>query len=219
MNNVISFQENGINADHNILDSVFKLRHETFINRLGWEISSNEGRERDQFDDLDPFHIVVKVENSVKGCWRALPTTSDYMLKDVFPELLQGETAPEVKDVWEISRFAVDKTKRCEDKGYYSAATIDLIRSFHGFAKENGIKSYVTVTSVACERILRQLGVNMRRMGEGKALQIGVERTVALWIEVDENLCITKHSSAQVKQGSFLKDCSHSTDEISLSAA
>ncbi|MDO6428507.1 acyl-homoserine-lactone synthase [Thalassotalea sp. 1_MG-2023] len=193
MNNVISFQENGANANPNILDNVFRLRHETFINRLGWEIPSCEGRERDQFDDLDPYHIVVTDNDNVKGCWRALPTTSDYMLKDIFPELLQGEAAPQEEDVWEISRFTVDKNKRNEDGGYFSTATIELIKSFHNFAKENNIKSYVTVTTVACERILRQLGVNMRRMGDGKSLQVGVERSVALWIEVDDNLCITKH--------------------------
>jgi acyl homoserine lactone synthase len=115
------------------------------------------------------------------------------MLKDIFPELLQGEKAPEQDDIWEISRFAVDKTRRTEEKGFYSQVTVDLIRSFYTFAQEHGIKGYVTVTTVACERILRQLGVNMRRMGEGKSLQIGVERSVALWIEVDENLRITKH--------------------------
>jgi N-acyl-L-homoserine lactone synthetase len=193
MNNVINFQESTFNMNATILDEVFKLRHNTFIERLGWEINSVQGRERDQYDDLNPFHIVIEKTNVVQGYWRALPTQGKYMLKDTFPELLQGETAPEQDDIWEISRFAVDKKNRQENKGYYSEITIDLVRSFYDFAKEHGIKGYVTVTTTACERILRQLGVNMRRMGDGKAVKIGVERSVALWIEVDENLFITKH--------------------------
>ena len=193
MNNIISFQENSTNLNQNILDGLFKLRHNTFIERLGWEIPSVNGKERDQFDDLNPYHIVIEENSNVKGCWRALPTTGDYMLKDIFPELLQGEIAPQLNDVWEISRFAVDKSKNNGGKSYFASATIDLIQSFHNFAKENGIKRYVTVTTVACERILRQLGVTIRRMGEGQSIQIGVERSVALWIEVDDKLNITKH--------------------------
>jgi acyl homoserine lactone synthase len=41
--------------------------------------------------------------------------------------------------------------------------------------------------------MLRQLGVDCWRMGEGKALQIGVERSVALWIKVDNTLHINTH--------------------------
>jgi len=193
MNNVIYFQENTFNANPEVLDNIFKLRHNTFIERLGWEINSDQGRERDQYDDLKPFHIAVENTDQVQGCWRALPTQGKYMLKDTFPQLLQGEMAPQQDDIWEISRFAVDKNKRGQDKGFYSEVTIDLVRSFYDFAVARGIKGYVTVTTTACERILRQLGVTMRRMGDGKAVQIGVERSVALWIEVDQNLNITKH--------------------------
>jgi N-acyl-L-homoserine lactone synthetase len=35
---------------------------------------------------------------------------------------------------------------------------------------------------------LRLLGVKTRRMGAGKSLQIGIERSVALWIDIDESL-------------------------------
>lgn len=36
--------------------------------------------------------------------------------------------------------------------------------------------------------MLRSLGLTMRRMGDGKSLQVGKERSVALWLEVDESL-------------------------------
>ena len=115
------------------------------------------------------------------------------MLKDVFPELLQGEEAPVDADVWEISRFAVRKGSSAAQKGYVASVTIEMVRSFYEFAQQENIKYYVAVTTVACERILRQLGVECWRMGEGKALQIGIERSVALWIKVDSNLCINSH--------------------------
>ena len=190
-NEIIFATENETNQ--NIVNEVYKLRHETFIDRLDWDIQSTNGMERDHFDDLAPVHIAVKNEHGVSGCWRALPSKGDYMLKSIFPELLQGEQAPEEDDIWEISRFAVRKGSSKAERGYMGAVTLDLVKSFYDFAQENGIKSYVTVTTVACERLLRQLGVNLRRMGEGKSMQIGIERSVALKIEVDENLCLNSH--------------------------
>lgn len=115
------------------------------------------------------------------------------MLPSVFPQILQGEKAPVDEKVWEISRFAVRKGTAQSTRGYMNSITLQMIQSFWEFAQQNDISSYVTVTSVACERMLRQLGVTLRRMGEGKVMQVGEERSVALWIEVDQNLKIATH--------------------------
>lgn len=193
MNEIVITQESEARTDP-LVNEVFRLRHEIFIDRLEWDIESNDGLERDHFDDLEPYHIAVKNSvGSVDGCWRALPTTGEYMLKDVFPELLQGEAAPCLGDVWEISRFAVRKGSSSSTYGYMSAVTIDLVRSFHEFALRKGIRAYVTVTTVACERLLRQLGVSCRRLGDANVMQIGKERSVALWINVDSKLAICTH--------------------------
>lgn len=195
MNQLHIQKENSISPEsNNIIDRIYNLRYETFIQRLEWSIDAKDGRERDQFDDLDPYHIAITREDgNVEGCWRALPTTGEYMIPSVFPEILQGENAPSDKNVWEISRFAVRKGNSSEKRGYMSGVTLQMVKSFWEFAKRNAIDSYVTVTSVACERLLRQLGVNIRRMGEGKVMQIGEERSVALWINVDERLKIVTH--------------------------
>jgi len=187
MNQVIIAQENK-KFENSLINDVFKVRHETFIERLGWDITSENGMERDSFDDLDANHIAIIGEDGlVSGCWRALPTTNDYMLKNVFPELLQGEDAPEADDVWEISRFAVRKGKNEDSNAHINDITLELFKTFHAFAKKKGIKKYVTVTTMACERILKRGGMSVRRMGEGKVMQVGVERTVALWIDLEES--------------------------------
>lgn len=194
MSNIVIAQESNAAIQTELFKDIFKLRYETFFERLNWDIETRDGEERDSFDDLEPHHVAVKNSSGgVDGCWRALPTTGAYMLKDVFPELLQGEDAPVDADVWEISRFAVRKGASAAQKGYVAGVTIEMVRSFYEFAQQENIKYYVAVTTVACERILRQLGVECWRMGEGKALQIGIERSVALWIKVDSNLCIHSH--------------------------
>lgn len=186
-------QKNNVPAKE-IVNEIFRLRYETFVDRLEWDISANDGLERDQFDEMAPFHIAVKNSNGgVDGCWRALPTTGDYMLRSVFPELLQGEQVPEASDIWEISRFAVRKGSSKVASGYMAETTVDMVRSFYDFAMAMNINSYVTVTTVACERLLRQLGVDIERLGERKAMRIGKELSVALRINVNAKLAVVKH--------------------------
>ena len=91
------------------LEAMFRLRYEVFHEKLGWEVQVTNGMERDHFDDLpDVTYIMGKGEGgTVDACWRLLPSTGPYMLKDTFPELLHGQPAPQAADVWELSRFAV----------------------------------------------------------------------------------------------------------------
>lgn len=194
MSNIVITKENNNSNESPLLQNIFKLRYETFLERLQWDIKATNGLERDSFDDLGPHHIAItNASGGVDGCWRALPTTGDYMLKDVFPELLQGERAPTQDDVWEISRFAVRKGSSSAQKGCIAGVTLEMVRSFYEFAQQHNIKYYVAVTTVACERMLRQLGLDCWRMGEAQALQIGIERSVALWIKVDSKLCLNVH--------------------------
>lgn len=194
MKEFIFAQELRNHAPIKIIEDVFRLRHDIFIERLAWDIPSEKGMERDRFDDLNPYHIALRsAGGEISGCWRALPTTGDYMLASVFPELLQGETAPRHQDVWEISRFAMRKDCSSQKQGYMSSLTFDMVRSFYDFAQKAGIKRYVAVTTVACERMLKVLGVDVCRMGEGKVIKVGKERSVALWIDVNERLRTIAH--------------------------
>ncbi|GAC26539.1 acyl-homoserine-lactone synthase [Paraglaciecola mesophila KMM 241] len=174
-----------------LINDMFKLRSEVFKGRLGWDVESDKGLEKDFFDNQQPSYIAMLNESDdIVGGWRAIPTTKSYMLKDIFPELLRGELAPEEKNIWEISRFAISKNRTGKSARVASEDTAALVSSFYSFAIKNGITDYVLVTTTACERILRYLGVNMRRMGDGQAMQIGVEKSVALWVKVDNNLNI-----------------------------
>ncbi|MGD8112541.1 acyl-homoserine-lactone synthase [Vibrio sp. TRT 17S01] len=187
----IQFIKNTNLQDPSVLQSAFRLRNETFKHRLGWEVSSHNGLEVDQFDEMNVSHIAMTDHNNeVIGYWRALPTTEPYMLSEIFPQLLRGEELPQGKEIWEISRFNVKKGSGNHSNKVISHICSSLVKSFYDFAIENGISSYVLVTTVACERILRLLGVETRRLGDGEAMMVGIERSVALWIDVGEHLNI-----------------------------
>ena len=64
------------------------------------------GRERDAFDDVNPLYLVSvdPVTEEYWGSLRLLPSTGPNMLRDVFPQLLDGEYI-ESATIWECSRI------------------------------------------------------------------------------------------------------------------
>lgn len=164
---------------------MYRLRHEVFHDRLGWDVNSDNGMEHDEFDEANPVYVLVKNEgNEVQGCWRLLPTTGPNMLRDTFSELLHGQPAPQQDAVWELSRFAMLSSK-LDRSGYgLSNTPIQMIQAAVRFAQKNGIERYVSVTSVAVERMFLKLGISMTRLGA--PIKIGRILTVACTLEIDE---------------------------------
>ena len=77
------------------INAMFRNRAETFSERLGWEVAVKDGYERDMFDDANPLYL-VSVDPDTEEYWgslRLLPTTGPNMLRDVFPQLLDGDTS------------------------------------------------------------------------------------------------------------------------------
>ena len=108
--------------DTRLLHSLYRFRHRVFRQRLGWEVSSVGGMEYDFYDEIDPMHVAACLPGGqVIASSRLLPTGGPYMLRDVFPELLRGESAPCASDVWEVSRFAVEPADR-NARGHPGAA-------------------------------------------------------------------------------------------------
>lgn len=177
---------NDSQASHgSALDGMFRLRHEVFKQRLNWDVGSSAGKERDDFDDLEPVYIVCEEEGEVLGSWRLLPTTGPYMLKNVFPELLHGEQAPEHENIWEISRFAVSKRVAGNDSlGTIRSVTNTLLDELFTFAARRKIERIVAVSDVRFERILKRAGLLTTRYGV--PLQIGVTKAVAGYADVNE---------------------------------
>jgi acyl homoserine lactone synthase len=100
------------------------------------------------------------------------------MLRDTFPQLLNGRMAPCDARVWELSRFAIDSEG---EQGFgFTNLALDTMRSLFQFGMNHGIDLYVTVTTTAIERMMRRAGIVIERFGP--PLQIGVEKTVALAI-------------------------------------
>lgn len=167
-------------------EGMFRLRYDTFHTRLGWDVATDEGLERDGFDDAaSAVYILGKTpEQRVDACWRLLPTVGPYMLKDTFPELLHGQPAPQALDIWEMSRFALATDRVGTSAEGFGPLSVALMAESARFALAHGIRRYVTVTTLSIERLLKRQGLHIHRFGP--PLRIGVAMTVACVIEVDD---------------------------------
>ena len=160
-------------------NDVLKLRHKVFIGRLNWELNSDEGLEKDEYDTASASYIYVQREACIVGCWRIIPTTASYMLKDTF-NVMQGGL-PTISDpsICELSRFAVDK-ESVESSHKISDITVSMFKGVQQYAHSHKVHEYITVTSLAVERILKRIGLPFERFGDKKVHKLGETKSVAL---------------------------------------
>jgi acyl homoserine lactone synthase len=175
---------------HETLEGMFRLRHKVFHEVLGWDVEVFGDQERDRFDDLETYYAILHdpEQKLASGCWRLLPTTGPYMLRDVFPQLLQGEAAPCSLDVWEVSRFATSPTawKARHDQAHFGVVAMRMIRAVLEFSHQHGIHSFVTATSVQLESRANRALV-LRRFGNGLPVNVGGIPSIACSVDVESS--------------------------------
>jgi len=165
-----------------LLDSMYRLRAQVFQQRLGWDVRVENGREHDWFDLIGPYYLVAHdgAQNAL-GCCRLLPSVGPNMLRDVFPALLDGAPAPAAESIWEISRFAIDPQCAGDGYGFGPLAGGLLGRMIHVADRLAGTE-VIGVTTVAVERLLLHMGLEVRRLG--KPRRIGRVMSLAFSIPI-----------------------------------
>lgn len=150
-----------------LLDEMRQLRARVFAGRLGWRVKIEQGRERDEYDALDPTYILALTDRGdVAGCARLLPSTGPTMLSWTFPQLLPGGRLRGKSTMVESSRFCVD-TRR--PGRFLHEARLTMFAGIIEWSMSNGFDEIATATDVRLERILQRAGWPMTRLG-------GVER-------------------------------------------
>lgn len=164
-----------------LLDEMAHYRYCVFVERLGWQLQADGKKEWDQFDREDTLYIMARGSRpALRGVARMLPTSSAYLLDEVFPALLGGRPAPHSARIWELSRFAaIDLGKAShEPRTAFGAAdeALALLDCAMSLAVAADVAEFVTVSPVGVERLLKHAGMVVHRFAP------------ALWIE-GELLC------------------------------
>ncbi len=137
----------------NLRDSMFRDRASHFSNRLKWDVNIDDlGREKDQYDDLNPVYIIAADSNGKHfGSMRMLPTTGRTMINEHFSHLNDGRRwhSPYI---WECTRFCVSSQAPRTTAALVLAAGAKMmhefgIRYFVGVFDPNMLRVYSRLSS------------------------------------------------------------------------
>lgn len=180
-----------------LLAQMRRLRAAIFSGRLGWEVTIENGEERDQYDDLQPSYVLaVTASGQVAGCCRLLPASGPTMLERTFPQLLASASlhahAHAHAAMVESSRFCVDTTLASDRAGgRLHETTLFMFAGIIEWSMANGHRELVTATDLRFERILKRAGWPMQRLGE--PVRIGNTTAIAGALPIDaasfRNVC------------------------------
>ena len=167
------------------MEAMFRLRYRVFKERLNWNVETQDGMERDRFDDLNPVYLLYRGDDgTIGGCVRLLPTLGPNMLRDAFSILLDGAAAPAKPKIWESSRFSLDVKSTKRSPVGLSPATHELFAGMIEFGLAWGLTHIVTVTDARVERILKRAGWLLQRLGAPHEIEDTL--TVAGFLETSE---------------------------------
>ncbi|WP_213957599.1 acyl-homoserine-lactone synthase [Variovorax sp. dw_954] len=170
-----------------VLEDVGRYRYKVFVETLGWDLVTEQGLERDQFDHDETLYLAARDANAqVVGTARLLPTTSPYLLGEVFPQLLGGAAPPCDPRVWELSRFAAVDFNAPQGSAlsqFSSEVAVALLEESIAVAAAHGAERIITVSPLGIERLLRREGFRAHRAG--RPMIVGGHPIFACWIEVE----------------------------------
>jgi len=174
------------------LEDVARYRHKVFVETLGWDLLTEEGQERDQFDREDTLYLAARDGGQhIVGTARLLPTDRPYLLGDVFPQLLGGLPVPCDPRIWELSRFAAVDFAATQGNALHqfsSPVAVALLEEALAIARRHGVERIITVSPLGVERLLRREGFRAHRAGP--PMIVGGHPIFACWIEVNERATV-----------------------------
>lgn len=183
--------------EHGALFANFlRVRKETFIDKMGWDLPQNLEMEFDQYDTpMSRYIIVHRGEVPIAGM-RLIPTTAkvmvySYMLKDAQEGRLDGlppmltDPAPVRQDTWEASRVLIRNDPTNAKTSRARVRSIMLCEMLHA-ARDEGVEKIICIlpgwwpmmARMGCS--VRSIGPMMDLDGPHQAVEIDVQASPLL---------------------------------------
>ncbi len=126
-----------------VLPQLYRLRFKQFVERQGYDVSVFKGMEYDRYDTPATTYLVwLDALRMVKGCSRLNPTNRPYMLKDLWPDMVQHGTLPSSPTIWEGTRICIDKS---EPGPVRERIKWELVLGYLEYGLAQGIGSYIGI--------------------------------------------------------------------------
>jgi acyl homoserine lactone synthase len=173
------------NAHHygDALASQFRLRHRVFIERQGYDVSSWDGMEYDQFDTPATTYLIRRdAAGEARAVTRLIPTVTPYMIGSLWPHLLDGAEPPRSPEVWEATRFGCDHALDTATREAYLG---ELIAGILEFGLLQSLREFICVMPAGIlRRVLMRAGCDIVFLGSPSV--IGRFEVVAGCINITE---------------------------------
>ena len=129
-----------------VLRAMFAARKSVFVDLLKWQIPVLDGRfEVDQFDDEHARYVILSEPDSTHlASARLLPTLRPHIL-DSFYATLCDAPPPRGEDVFEITRFCLDRNLRAAER---RVVRNRLVTAIADHALANRISRYVAIAEM-----------------------------------------------------------------------
>ncbi|MBT9268252.1 GNAT family N-acetyltransferase [Pseudomonas sp. MG-9] len=158
------------------------FRYKIFVEKMAWPLQCEPGLEYDEFDRDDTHYVIAQDGNGhVCGCARLLSTMNDYLLEQIFPELMGDIPLPKSPDIWELSRFAFESEN--SSSGHW-LDTCRLMKQIVALANRNNVKRLIAFSALGNERLLRRMGVDVHRVSSAQL--IDGKPVLAFWVEIND---------------------------------
>jgi acyl homoserine lactone synthase len=149
---------------------MFALRAKIFAEKLGWEVKTADGRERDRYDDFNPLYLLYTdpCREEVIGSLRLMPTTGPTLLHDVFGETIPAGAYFASPNIWECTRFCVDEDRVSSEEATRISGLLMLAICELGL--KSGIEMVVANFDPVMIRMYRRIGCEVDVLGRTDAI-------------------------------------------------
>lgn len=176
--------------------SQFRLRYRIFIERCGWQLSSWQGMEFDQFDTPATTYFIWRDHlGEARGIARIAPTALPYMIETLWAELVTAEPLPRDPVVWEGSRIGIDDEIQGELRRRILA---EIFCAYLEFGLENGIERFLVLMPVSfLKRFVAKVGWPPHILGPSR--RIGHAHVAVASMRVSSRILDTVRTSMGVE--------------------
>ncbi len=152
-----------------LLLSQHQLRYKSFVERQNYDVFNYKELEYDQYDTPSAKYIVYKsAKDHAIGVCRLTPVSHRSMLQDLFPEMVDDHNIFLEKDIWEGTRFCVEKNLPPEVR---EKVIRDLVNAYFVFSFKNKISSIIGIMpSYILRQVFKKNGCAYRYLGKPKLI-------------------------------------------------
>lgn len=177
-------------AEGAVLRAMFEARKAVFVDLLKWDVPVLGGTwELDQFDDDDARYIVLTdAQGRHLGSTRLLKTTQPHILDTLFPDLCE-EAVPSGPDVFEITRFCLDRNLRASER---REVRNRLVTALAEHALDAGIRRYTGVAEMAWFQQILSFGWRCMPLGLPRMRDRTMLAAIEIQIDADTPRMLTE---------------------------